>query len=115
MNVNDISNYNLEDLRQAFGHVNDLRYPKRAEELYLRLKKVEKEQAIVSIKSQGLEKNNNRWDNFIGVKILRFLYYFIMALFFRSNPVLVSFFENESQEIEAKVERIKDRLSRSKK
>ncbi len=118
MSINDISNYNLEELRQAFGHVNDLRHPKRAEEVYLRLITVEKEQSRFEIKNreikqQELKKNNAFSDNSIVIKTLRFLYYFILALFFRSNPVLVSFFENENQEVEAKVERIKARLSRS--
>ncbi len=110
MSINDILNYNLDELNQAFDHVDDIKYPRRAEELYLRIKKLQIKENIHTNKSKNLEKNKTKRGYFIG---FRFLYYFFLACLFRINPLLVSFLENQEQELEDKIDRIKDRLSRS--
>ncbi len=112
MNVNDISNYNLDELNQAFEHVDDVKYPGRAEELYLRIKQLQQKEGSQANKSQTFEKNNPRNFN-SGLNVFRFLYYFFLACLFRINPLMVSFLENQEQEQEAKIDRIKERISRS--
>ena len=113
MGVSDISNYNLEELNQAFDHVDDLKYPGRAEELYLRIKELQTKEGVIAINNQEVEKKKTKKSRFKGVNVFRFLYYFFLACFFRVNPLLVSFLENQEQELKDKTDRIKDRLARS--
>ncbi len=111
MSVSDISNYNLEELNQAFEHVDDIKYPRRAEELYLRINELKKKEDIHINKNQNLEQNVSKKNESILFKVFRFLYYFFLACLFRINPLLVSFLENQEQELDDKIDRIKDRLS----
>ena len=46
MNGYDISNYTLDELKEAFASIDDKKYPDRAIQLYIRMKALEKNRTI---------------------------------------------------------------------
>jgi len=111
MNIYDVSNYTLDELIRAFDYVDDIKYPRRAETLYLRINELQSKKGIQTNTKQKSEPNRTRKGNSIGF-VFQFIYYILLACFFRVNPLLVSFLENQEQETEDKIARVKDRLSR---